>query len=189
MRIILGSASTSRQEIFRAMGFDFEVLTANINEKAIRLPDPRELVLAIATAKADALLKRVDDNTILVTCDQVVAVGSEIHEKPSDLAEAERFIRSNLITPPRTVSAVVVSNTKNKKQISGVDEVTIRFHQIPDDVIASYLATGDALKRAGGFAIEHPIIAPYVESISGELESVRGLPVALTKRLLAEVQA
>ncbi len=186
--MILGSASPTRQEIFRAMGYAFEIMTADIDEKSIRLPDPRELALAIAKAKADALLPLIHEPALLITCDQVVASGNEIHEKPRDLAEAERYVRSVLTTPPRTVSAVVVTNTKTGVQVSGVDEVTIRFHPIPEEKIREYLASGDSFRRAGGFAIEDPIFAPYVAFLSGELESVRGMPLALTKRLIAEAE-
>lgn len=62
-RIILGSASSSRRaimdELARQHGFSYEVRTADIDEKAIRLPSPPELVTALAKAKADAIVEKL----------------------------------------------------------------------------------------------------------------------------------
>lgn len=51
LRIILGSASRTRQAILKEMGYSFEVHTADIDEKAIRKSSPEELVMALAHAK------------------------------------------------------------------------------------------------------------------------------------------
>ena len=39
MKIILGSNSKSRRKVLTDMGYDFEVVAPNIDEKAIRHPD------------------------------------------------------------------------------------------------------------------------------------------------------
>ena len=87
-RIILGSASKSRRSIMDELaakhGFSYEVRTADIDEKAVRRDTPEALVLALAHAKADAILERMrsDDggagagggasgDAYLITCDQV----------------------------------------------------------------------------------------------------------------------
>lgn len=63
-------------ELCSKYGFKYEVKTADIDEKAIRSPVPRELVLALGHAKAEAILDKMrtaEDNMdgYLVTCDQV----------------------------------------------------------------------------------------------------------------------
>lgn len=80
-QVILGTQSASRRTIIDelALKFDFQysVITADIDEKAIRRPTPTELVLAIAHAKAKAITKKLKDSDslirpgYLVTCDQV----------------------------------------------------------------------------------------------------------------------
>jgi septum formation protein len=56
MKIILGSSSPWRKEVLKSMGFDFKVLSPDIDEKAIRDVDPTQLTLQIARAKTEALL-------------------------------------------------------------------------------------------------------------------------------------
>ncbi|WZZ50727.1 hypothetical protein YC2023_050834 [Brassica napus] len=57
------------------MGYQFTLMSADIDEKSIRKEKPEELVLALAEAKAEAITQRIPDDvedkpTLLVTCDQ-----------------------------------------------------------------------------------------------------------------------
>jgi septum formation protein len=85
-RLILGSASKSRRaildEMARRYGFSYEVATADIDEKAIRCPQPSELVVTLAHAKARAIVAKLQAQQaqqaqqaplsgLLITCDQV----------------------------------------------------------------------------------------------------------------------
>jgi hydrogenase maturation factor len=85
-------------ELAAEYGFSYTVSTAGIDEKAIREPDPRALVVALAHAKADAIIARLrsgDDvvagrRGVLITCDQVVVHMGRILEKPEDEAQASQ---------------------------------------------------------------------------------------------------
>jgi hypothetical protein len=109
-RIILGTASASRRfvmdQLRKDYAFEYEVIKADIDEKAIRHDTPRDLVLALAHAKADAIIAQLhqqqqqeaaaagqpcSDVGLLITCDQVVVHEGQIREKPEDIAEAHRW--------------------------------------------------------------------------------------------------
>nr|AEV89965.1 Maf-like protein [Humulus lupulus]AEV89966.1 Maf-like protein [Humulus lupulus]BAF85812.1 putative Maf-like protein [Humulus lupulus] len=78
-KIILGSSSVARRKILAEMGYDFAIMTADIDEKSIRKEIPEELVVALAEAKAAAILPRIPtgdyinavEPTLLITADQV----------------------------------------------------------------------------------------------------------------------
>ena len=108
MRLVLGSASTWRRAVLERLGCPFETLSADLDETAIRHPDPSALALALAHAKADALLPRLASPALLVTCDQVVSCAGELREKPSDAAQARAWLLGYATEPARTHSAVVV---------------------------------------------------------------------------------
>jgi len=55
MPIILGSQSLGRRELLAAMGYEFAVMPAHIDERAIRADDPGALTLALAHAKAGSV--------------------------------------------------------------------------------------------------------------------------------------
>lgn len=74
MEIILGSQSKGRRGVLERAGYTFDVMSADIDERAIRRDDPKELTRALARAKADALLPKIVGQALLVTSDQMEAV-------------------------------------------------------------------------------------------------------------------
>lgn len=189
MKIILGSSSKYRKAVLEKNGYVFEVMSPDIDEKAIRTEDLYRLPLLLARAKAEALLARVRGDALVITSDQVVVCGGALHEKPSDEKEAVLFLkRYGEGHPAETVSAVAVTNTKNGKQAEGTDIAKVHYDPIPDDVIANFIKNGDPYSKAGGFSIQSPILQPYMSRIEGTEDSIQGMPLALLERLFREVQ-
>ncbi|XP_020243131.1 maf-like protein DDB_G0281937 isoform X2 [Asparagus officinalis] len=185
-KIILGSSSASRRRILSDMGFNFTIMSADIDEKEIRMEKPEELVMALAEAKADAIMGRLQmsdftkdeaEPTLLITADQVVVHGGMIREKPSGAEEARAFIK---------VGSILVTNLKTGVRKEGWDKAEIYFHKIPDEIIENLIKEGDVLYVAGGLMVEHPLTSPFVEAVVGTIDSVMGLPKALTERLTRE---
>ncbi|KAF8012508.1 hypothetical protein BT93_I0614 [Corymbia citriodora subsp. variegata] len=133
-KIILGSSSMARQHILAEMGYDFTVMTADIDEKAIRKEKPEELVTALAEAKADAILSRLqnvdpfveDVHTILlITADTVVVHEGRIREKPSSRDEARHFIEGYSGGRAEVVGSVLVTNLKTGRREAGWERAEI----------------------------------------------------------------
>ena len=189
MRIILGSASISRKQILEEAGFVFEVMTADIDEKKIRHDDPKELTLAIAHAKADFLLKKIQEEALLITADQVVICNDQVFEKPRDSKEVAYFLRCYSNNMAITVTAVTVTNTANKHRVFGIDIAKVYFNKILDDDIKKLASNPKFLCCAGGFQVEdeNNKLSSQIKKIVGGVDSVKGLSLTLTKRLLEEV--
>ncbi|KAF4357276.1 hypothetical protein F8388_002784 [Cannabis sativa] len=82
-KIILGSSSVARRKILAEMGYDFTIMTADIDEKSIRKEIPEELVVALAEAKAEAIISKLeslhnqnkdDTPTLLIAADTAAAI-------------------------------------------------------------------------------------------------------------------
>lgn len=187
MKIILGSASEGRKKVMQELGLDFEVMPAGIDEKAIRRNTPEELVMAVAHAKADALVARISEPALLITSDQVILCDGELREKPRDEREAMEFLRSYAVHPAQAVGAVVVANTETGKRASGIQKSTIYFKPLPDDFIESFVKSGKALKYAGGFPVQDDAWTPYIERIEGGLDAAAGLSKALVQDLIKQI--
>ena len=188
MKIILGTASKQRRRVFEQMGYkDFEVLTADIDEKTIRLENPEELTIALAKAKAAALLKRISEPAILITADQVIEWNGIIREKPEDEIQVREYLSTYYKAPAKIVNGVVATNTQTGKQAWGNDFTIVVFKQMPDDVITHIIEEGSLFSWAGAFAVEDPLFTPYIDRVEGMQGSSRGLPIVLTKRLVNEV--
>ncbi|KAI9200008.1 hypothetical protein LWI28_001436 [Acer negundo] len=194
-KIILGSSSMPRRKILAEMGYEFTVMSADIDEKAIRKEKPEDLVIAIAEAKADAIvskLRTIDgqlgnaEPTILIAADTVVVYEGEIREKPSSKEEAWQFIKGYSGGHCATVGSVFVTNINTGFRKGEWDRVEIYFHEIPDEVIEKLVEEGTVLYVAGGLIIEHPLILPYIKQVVGTMDSVMGLSKALTEKLIKE---
>lgn len=153
-------------------------------KKAIRNPDPQKLVLALAHAKADALLSRIHEPALLITSDQVVVCNGEIIEKPESAEEERRFLHLYAEHSSQTITSIVVTNTVTGTRREAVDISTVWFLSFPDDVIERVIEEGKVFAWSGGYCTADASFTPYVKKIEGDPEGIRGLPWNLTKQLL-----
>lgn len=187
MKIVFGTSSKWRKKFFPEFGVDYEIMSADIDEKAIRFSDPKELTIAIAKAKAVVLLDRIKEDVILITFDQVVVCNGVIYEKPQDAKELRSFWKSYALHPAQTFSAVVVTDSISGYQLFGVDIASTFFDPIPEEVLEKIVADENMYTSSGGFMVNYPLTDPYIRKIEGTLDSIEGIPLELTKSLILEV--
>jgi septum formation protein len=211
--LILGSASFTRKLILKEMGIPFRIVVRPIDEQSLgdrSVDPPRELVLNLATAKMDHLVReiragRCDDELfdrqespaganeneyVVLTGDQVVTCNGEILEKPRSVEEARSMVGRYATHPPSTVGSAVLTHLPSGRQVSGVDTATIHFAPtISGDLVDQLLEYDDApiLSCAGGLMVEHPKVREHLVRIDGTEDSVMGLSKDLVLRLLAEL--
>ncbi|GAA0170202.1 hypothetical protein LIER_24512 [Lithospermum erythrorhizon] len=192
-KIILGSSSISRQRILTEMGYDFTIMSADIDEKSIRREKPEELVMVLADAKADAILSKLKESgdleerpTLLITADTVVVYEGTIREKPLSKDEAREYIKGYSGSHGSVVGSIVVTNLTTGKRVGGYDVAEVYFYEIPDEIIDNFIEEGVSLNVAGGLMLEHPLVMPFVESVVGTVDGVMGLSKSLAEKLIQE---
>ncbi|RID44080.1 hypothetical protein BRARA_I00900 [Brassica rapa] len=195
-KMILGSQSMARKRILAEMGYEFTVVTADIDEKAIRRDNPEDLVVAIAQAKADEIISKLGgltqfgqdpQPTLLITADTVVVYKGVIREKPTTKDEARLFIKGYSGSHGGVVGSVLVRNLKTGVQRIGWDKAEVYFHEIPEKVIDDLIDDAVTFKVAGGLMLEHPLIAPFIDTVVGGVDTVMGLPKDLTEKFIGDV--
>ena len=67
----------------------------------------------------------------------------------------------------------------------GVDATDVRFGPMTDEEILRYIRTGEPMDKAGAYALQG-VAGLWIEEIRGSSSNVIGLPLTLTRRLLAE---
>jgi len=187
MKIILGSKSEGRKRMMEEMGYEFDVLVADIDEKAIRFDDPKELTINIAKAKASELKDKISEPAILITSDSVVVCNNEILEKPQNKEEARKFLEDYRYFPATVVSTVVVTNILSGKQVFDVDISTVYFSPFSEQEIIDFIKDGGVFNWAGGFGVDEDGWSEHIIKIDGCRDGVIGLPKDITKRLISEV--
>ena len=189
MKIILGSSSEGRKLALKKAGYEFEVIVPDIDEKAIRSDDPLNIPILIAREKARVIKGKINEQAIAIVGDQVVICDGNLEEKPESDEEVRMFFsRYNAGHPAETISAIVVLNTENGKQEEGVDITKVYFKHVPEEVIEKYIESRQPFSQAGGFAVEHELLASYIDRVEGEIDSTQGLPIKLMKELISKVE-
>lgn len=189
--VILASSSKWRAVILRRHDIMItSFIDPDIDEKAIRHPDPAILTVMIARAKMEAALaklavKEPGLKALVIACDQVVVYQGTIREKPVDEEEARMFLRSYKDAPAVCVCGLVIHNTATGKQLEGSESATQYFKEIDEAKIDELIQHGDVLTCAGGFTVE--CMSDYVDRREGDIETVEGLPIRLTRHFLAEL--
>ncbi|CAN6292327.1 unnamed protein product [Urochloa humidicola] len=193
-KVILGSSSPARREILADMGYEFIVMSADIDEKAIRKDKSEELVKALAEAKAEAIKLKLHGDcaadrgqiTLLITSDQVMVSKGMIRERPRSVEEAREFIKGYSDDRAFAVNYVLVSNLSTGATRGGWDIPEVKFQHIPDEFIDRVINQGDMTCVAGGLKLTHPSVVPFIKELVGTADGVRGLPRELTEKLIRE---
>ncbi|AED98228.1 Maf-like protein [Arabidopsis thaliana] len=195
-KLILGSQSMARKRILAEMGYDYTIVTADIDEKAIRTEKPEDLVVALAEAKANEIISKLGGEsqfakdpqpTLLITADTVVVYKGVIREKPTTKEEAREFIKGYSGSHGGVVGSVLVRNLKTGVKKGGWDKAEVYFHEIPEQVIDGLIDDAITYKVAGGLTLEHPLISPFIDSVVGGVDTVMGLPKELTEKFINDV--
>lgn len=197
--LLLASASPARRRLLEQAAIPHRIRVSALDEEAIKDPDPKRLVLRLAEAKARAVAQvagnrfLAEDGTpcgALLACDSLLSFEGEIFGKPRDRQQAiERWQRlSGCWTELHTGHCLLRSNPESGQPIDAgfslsMETVTTRVKLAPLDLsaITAYVATGEPLACAGGFALEGRG-GLLVERIDGCYSNVIGLSLPLLRR-------
>jgi septum formation protein len=189
VRFVLASASPARLTTLRAAGVEPEVLVSGVDESAITAAAPTELVGALASAKARAVARRLDGDALVLGCDSMLQLGSELLGKPDSVEEAVqrwKLMRGRTGNLHTGHALLAVQDGRITASLERVASTEVRFAEVSDDEIQAYVGTGEPLQVAGAFTVDG-LGGWFVESILGDHHNVVGLSLPLLRRMLAEL--
>lgn len=174
MKLILASASPRRAELLRAAGVEFDVIPADIDETMDAEEWPDGYVRRVAQAKADVVRPRAAGRPVL-SADTIVLIDNQVLGKPVDASDAKRMLRLLSGREHTVITAVhLVSESKSE---TSVERTVVEFAPLSDAEIDWYVASGEPMDKAGGYAIQG-LASRFVTRIQGSYSNVVGLPVA-----------
>ena len=180
-RLVLASGSPRRRELLTKMGYTYEIIKPEVDENISG--NARDIVLTLARRKADACVPLVPDG-IVIASDTLVSLDGRPLGKPADEDEARAMLRSLSGRAHEVFTGVCVCDTKRGVFLTEEARTEVRFRELSDDEIRSYIATGEPMDKAGAYAIQGGAGA-FVESIDGTFDNVVGFPTDLVGRMLA----
>jgi septum formation protein len=182
--LVLASASPRRQELLRSAAIPFIVQPAEIDETPLAGESPRDCAERLAREKALAVFQSQPKNYVL-GADTIVVVDDAILGKPRDAEDAARMLRMLSGHTHAVITGVCLVGPVSG-QINTASETTlVTMCDISNDEIREYIATGEPMDKAGGYAIQG-IASRWIPRIEGDYSNVVGLPVALVHAMLRE---
>lgn len=180
--LILASASPRRLSLLAQIGIvPARVVAPDVDETPRKAERPRDYVLRVATAKAAAVAR--GDGDVVLAADTSIAVGRRILGKPADEADLAHMLELLSGRRHHCLSAVVVVGIDGKMR-TRLSDTIVAFKPLTATEIAAYVASGEGMGKAGGYAIQGRAEG-FVRRIDGSYSGVVGLPLFETRALLA----
>jgi septum formation protein len=167
--LILASQSPRRREIIEHAGIPFEVRWAGVPEEIQEGETPVNYVLRLARAKAAAV-----NGDIVLGADTVVVLDEHILEKPRDAADAIRML--HILSGREHAVITGICLRSGDAYMTEAVETRVRFVSMSQDEMDAYVASGEPMDKAGGYAIQG-LASKYIDRIEGDYFNVVGLPV------------
>jgi len=187
--LVLASSSPRRARLLGQAGYAFEVVKASVSEVLPDKMEPKTGARELALRKAQAgLINWLDQGgslqDVVIGADTMVVLDARILGKPETQAEAEEMLHS-LSGRTHVVLTGVAFISGAGSIATQVVETVVRFHQLKVEDIKAYVASGQAMDKAGAYGIQGEA-RKFVESFDGSLTNVIGLPMEyLSEKLRA----
>jgi septum formation protein len=183
MRIILASQSPRRKYLLEQMGLQFEQIPSNFEEYFDDNRPVEEVVKELGLGKAIDVAKDNPD-AIVIGSDLIVVIDGKQIGKPESEDEAKQMLRNiSGRTHQLICSVAVVCLDKNYQKVK-IETAEVSLDELSEQQISDYVATGTTYDKAGGYAIQHPLLKPHIVKISGRKDTIIGLPTNLVVKLL-----
>jgi len=183
-KIILASNSPRRKGLLTQIGLSFTVAPADVDESVLPGESPEAYAVRVALDKARIAAERAAEG-IVIAADTIVVVGYIILGKPSGPADARRMLSMLSGRGHEVITGLAVVDAATGRFTVRTSATQVWFRELSDREIASYVATGEPLDKAGAYGIQERG-ALLVERIEGCYSNVVGLPLSLLGEMLRE---
>jgi MAF protein len=187
--ILLASGSPRRRELIALLGLPYETTPANVDETPRSGEEATSMVVRLSRAKVDSaratirLFDRPTTRPILLAADTTVSLDGEILAKPADAVEARSMLTRLRGRSHHVYTAITLIDLETGEQITDLATTEVPMRDYSDAEVEAYIATGDSLDKAGGYAIQHGGFNP-VAKMNGCYANVVGLPLCHVARSL-----
>ncbi|MGZ5819286.1 MAG: Maf-like protein [Burkholderiaceae bacterium] len=184
-RLILGSSSKYRKELFTRLRIPFDVVVPDIDETPHPGESPEATALRLAQEKAMEIAARIP-NALIIGSDQVATLNGEQIGKPGSHKNALmqlQKMRGNKVIFHTALCVVDNRQTPQDIQVENV-QTFVTFRNLPDAELDSYLKIEQPYDCAGSAKNEGLGIGLIEKIESTDPTALTGLPlIALTTML------
>lgn len=179
--LVLASGSPRRRELLDHLGVRFEVRAPAVDESPHPGEAARAYVARLAAEKAEAVAR---PSELVLAADTTVELDGHLLGKPHTPAEAARMLWA--LSGRRHAVHTGVVLRLDARVAATVVSTGVVFVTLSADDVAWYVATGEPLDKAGGYAVQGAG-GLFVAELHGSPSNVVGLPLHVLPSLAADL--
>ena len=175
--LVLGSGSRYRAELLQRLKLTFSQVSPNIDETARSGEPPDKLATRLADEKAAAVRSIASETAIIITSDQVAALGSERLRKPGSVEVALDQLREMSGQSVDFFTSLCLLDTATGNKFSALDHTRASLRRLSEVEIVRYIDADSPLDCAGSFKVESLGITLFESIDSKDPTALIGLPL------------
>jgi len=176
-RIVLASSSPRRRELLARVGIRFTV----VEPPEDQAPPPGMCadlaVQLLARQKEMAVASEQPAGTFVIGADTMVIGPRGPLGKPGTQQRAREMLGMLRGSRHTVLTGICAISAPDAGEALGVSRSAVRMREFSDTDLEAYVASGEPLDKAGGYAIQGGA-AGFVTTLRGSYTSVVGLPLA-----------
>jgi len=190
MEIILASLSPRRATLLGEWEIPFRVVAPEGVDESSATGTPGEVAAELAVRKAASVVSGIlqaggaPRDLLVIGADTVVELEGELLGKPADRSHARSILEHLAGRTHRVITGVSVQRPGGPRLVE-LEATEVTFRSLSSGEIEEYLATGDAMGKAGAYGIQSEG-RRLVEGFRGCYYNIVGLPM---RRLLGMIAA
>lgn len=182
-KIILASSSTQRKALLESLGITFEVIPADIDEKAIQDKNFKKRVERLARAKGEKIAEKYSG--IIISADLFNVCEGRVLEKPVDKKQAKKMLEFLGGKSAKTYIGFCYLDKLKKIDFSTALVADYKFRKLSEGEIKKYIEKYPVTSWAAGFATYDLYTFSFIEYHKGSFTGfMNGLPTELLIPLL-----
>lgn len=185
-RLVLASASPRRKALLEGAGYVFETLATDVDEEIPAGMSPSEGAVEVARRKAGTAIALARDAVVIGADTIVVTPEGEILGKPQDETDAKEMLGRLSGTTHTVITGVVLLDAESGASVERAVATEVVFGGMSPREIDEYVASGEAMGKAGAYAIQETADR-FVTELRGSFTNVVGLPVEIIAEMLSEL--
>ena len=186
-KIVLASKSPRRIKILNDMGLEFEIVPSLAKEKHDDNTFLYEKVEELAKQKVVNVSEQINYDAIIISADTVVVLDNEVMNKPKSEEEAFSMLKKLSGNEHKVVTAICVFDNAAKKLKQTSVTSIVRFNNLTDEQILSYIKDFKPFDKAGSYGIQE-LPDNWINSVTGSFENIIGLCPKALGSILQEFQ-
>jgi septum formation protein len=173
--LVLASISPRRKAILTQIGIPFEAVGSMVEETFCKVMQPAKIVCEMAICKAESV-RHIHKNCWILGADTIVVMNKRVFGKPKDSRDCHDMLVCLRGKNHRVITGFCIFDPGGQKVHIEAVTTKVKIKEISEIEIQTYIETGEAFGKAGGYAIQG-IGSFMIEHINGSYTNVVGLPV------------